>query len=259
MRRKLPWHLFRTRGLPEMRIVPIWQILLLCKSFRILHSQDFKGMASLKEILHHSEISSISNEQIYWATNRCSFDSLSFAHSFWWKQYSTISSPLLLPNLSYDQLTFKHKHHNIFHGTWNCHRSTIPFKITIFSKVQNLLRTSQLRAKKLISWNSVGDFPWDNHHHGKNREIPNLNLLGTPTAIIHDRGAVRQTGADFADEQNPGGGENPTMESVVVLERDVLRCEDNWPVSRIVLQLGQRIVWAFEQNSRGRRHPERLL
>ena len=204
-------------GLPEMRIVPIWQILLLCKSFRILHSQDFKGMASLKEILYHSEISSISNEQIYWATNRCSFDPLSFTHSFWWKQYSTISSPLLLPNLSYDQLTFKHKHHNIFHGTWNCHRSTIPFKITIFSKVQNLLRTSQLRAKKLISWNSVGDFPWDNHHHGKNREIPNLNLLGTPTAIIHDRGAVRQTGADFADEQNPGGGENPIMESVVVL------------------------------------------
>ena len=92
----------------------------------------------------------------------------------------------------------------------------------------------------------MGDFPWDNHHHGKNREIPNLNLLGTPTAIIHDRGAVRQTGADFADEQNPGGGENPTIESVVVLvgerERDVLRCEDNWPVSRIVLQLGQRIV-----------------
>ena len=76
MRRKLPWHLFRTRGLPEMRIVPIWQILLLCKSFRILHSQDFKGMASLKEILHHSEISSISNEQIYWATKRCSFGSL---------------------------------------------------------------------------------------------------------------------------------------------------------------------------------------
>ena len=79
-------------------------------------------------------------------------------------------------------------------------------------------------------------------NHGKNREIPNLKLLGTPTAIIHDRGAVRQTGADFADEQNPGGGENPTMESVVVLEREVLRCEDNWPVSRIVLQLGQRIV-----------------
>ena len=65
MRRKLPWHLFRTRGLPEMRIVPIWQILLLCKSFRILHSQDFKGMASLKEILHHSEIPSISNKQIH--------------------------------------------------------------------------------------------------------------------------------------------------------------------------------------------------
>ena len=63
----------------------------------------------------------------------------------------------------------------------------------------------------------MGHFPWDNHHHGKNREIPNLKLLGTPTAIILDRRAVRQTGADFADEQNPGGGENPTMESVVVL------------------------------------------
>ena len=211
-----------------MRIVPIWQILLLCKSFRILHSQDFKGMASLKEILHHSEISSISNEQIYWATKRCSFDSLSFAHSsyFWWKQYLTISSPLLLPNLSYDQLTFKHKHHNIFHGTWNCHRSTIPFKITTFSKVKIFLGLQG--QKNLISWNSVGDFPCDNHHHGKNREIPNLKLLGTPTAIIHDRGAVRQTGADFADEQNPGGGENPTMESVVVLVGERERRAEVW-------------------------------
>ena len=80
MRRKLPWHLFRTRGLPEMRIVPIWQILLLCKSFRILHSQDFKGMASLKEILHHSEIPSISNEQIDVRFGRQNL--VNFTHSY---------------------------------------------------------------------------------------------------------------------------------------------------------------------------------
>ena len=63
MRRKLPWHLFRTRGLPEMRIVPIWQILLLCKSFRILHFQDFKGMG-------HSKKSCITQKFHPLATNR---------------------------------------------------------------------------------------------------------------------------------------------------------------------------------------------
>ena len=85
MRRKLPWHLFRTRGLPEMRIVPIWQILLLCKAFRIskewLHSkkscitQKFHPLATNKYIGRQSVVHS--------------------AHSsyFWWKQYLTISTP----------------------------------------------------------------------------------------------------------------------------------------------------------------------